>query len=89
MEKLHRVLLHLYPRAFREEYGREMQMAFRDRWRHWQPLRRQGGTPAPSVCSYSSKTSVTAYARWRATAAYWLPALRVARMDPAITLRSE
>lgn len=32
MVALYRWLVHLYPRAFQEEYGREMTVAFRDRW---------------------------------------------------------
>ena len=32
-EEVYTVLLHLYPTAFREEYGREMRLAFRRRHR--------------------------------------------------------
>ena len=30
-ERVYRRLLHLYPREFREEYGQEMALLFRDR----------------------------------------------------------
>lgn len=33
MLRFYQLLLHLYPRAFRDEYGKEMELAFRDRWR--------------------------------------------------------
>ncbi|MBM3768944.1 MAG: hypothetical protein FJW32_26490 [Acidobacteria bacterium] len=33
MLRFYQMLLHLYPQAFRDEYGKEMQLAFRDRWR--------------------------------------------------------
>jgi len=38
-----RLLLSLYPREFRDEYGREMALLFKDRWRYeagfWQRFR--------------------------------------------------
>ena len=33
MKRLHRLLLRMYPKEFREEYGREIQLAFEDRLR--------------------------------------------------------
>jgi len=64
-DRAYRLLLHLYPRRFREEYGEEMVVAFSE-------MRRRHGSGAASFWTFVLIDTISAAGRERLDAMRWL-----------------
>jgi putative ABC transport system permease protein len=90
-ERLYRRLLRLYPRDFRDEYGEEMSLLFRDRTsegssRLWPQVLGDLLVHAPKE-HWSTLKQDLRYATRMLFRAPMIPALHAIRIDPVIALR--